>query len=299
MRRALKWVGIVLGSLIGLLIIAYVAVVIIVNQRANREYDVPAADLTIPTDAESIAEGQRLIAIRGCSGCHGNDYSGQLLIDDPALGTFYTANLTGGAGSRTAEFTAADWDRAIRHGVGPDGKPLWVMPSQEYARISNQDLSLMIAYLESLPAVDNERPEQRLGPMGHVLVATGQLPAFSAEVIDHDNPPPDVVEAEVSVAYGEYLATTCTGCHGENFAGGPIPGAPPDHPHSANLTPGGELANWTEEDFINTLRTGVTPEGEQLDPEVMPWPIAEQMTDEDLRAIWLYLQSLDPVEPES
>ncbi|MDX1613549.1 MAG: cytochrome c [Candidatus Promineifilaceae bacterium] len=298
MRRVLKWVGIVLGSLIGLVIIAYLAMTVIVNQRANREYEIETAELTIPTDAESIAEGGRLVAFRACTDCHGDDYSGDVLIDDPAIGTIYAANISGGAGSPTADYTPRDWDLVIRHGVGPDGTSLWAMPSSDYARVSDEDLSLMIAYLESLPPVDNELPEPELGPLGTVLTALGQLPAFSAEAIDHDNPPPAVVQAEVSVEYGEYLATTCTGCHGMNFAGGPIPGAPPDYPPAANLTPAGNLANWTQEDFITTLSTGVTPEGKVLDPQYMPWPITEPMTDDELTAIWLYLQSLEPVETE-
>lgn len=58
-----------------------------------------------------------------------------------------------------------------------------------------------------------------------------------------------------------------------------------------NLTPGGELAAWSEEDFFKTMRTGITPSGHQLDVE-MPWMYYGRMTDEELRAMWLYLQSL-------
>jgi hypothetical protein len=58
------------------------------------------------------------------------------------------------------------------------------------------------------------------------------------------------------------------------------------------LTPGGELAFWTEEDFSNTMRTGITPSGHQLDPALMPWQDYRNFYDEELQAIWLYLQSL-------
>jgi hypothetical protein len=64
-----------------------------------------------------------------------------------------------------------------------------------------------------------------------------------------------------------------------------------------NLTQGGELIGWTLDDFMTTMRTGVTPSGHQLDDEYMPWKtIFQYMTDEELEAIWLYLQSLPPRE---
>ena len=59
-----------------------------------------------------------------------------------------------------------------------------------------------------------------------------------------------------------------------------------------NLTPGGDLGKWTEADFIQALRTGETPEGRRLDNEKMPWRSIGQLTDDELGALWLYLQSL-------
>lgn len=58
------------------------------------------------------------------------------------------------------------------------------------------------------------------------------------------------------------------------------------------MTPSGDLGHWTFDDFATTVRTGQTPEGKVLDPSVMPWPIATRMTDVELEALWLYLQSL-------
>jgi hypothetical protein len=73
--------------------------------------------------------------------------------------------------------------------------------------------------------------------------------------------------------------------------GGPFPD-PTVTKISPNLTPGGELGFWSEEDFFNAIRTGVTPSGHQLDPEFMAWPSYSKFYDEELQAIWLYLQSL-------
>ena len=293
-KKILKWVGIVLVGLIGLLVVAVITSYVVTGIRGNKSYDVAVANLTIPTDDASIREGARLTAIRACSECHGDNFEGQLLFEDPAMGSFYPSNISGGEGSKVGSYSAEDWDRAVRHGIDPDGKPIVVMPSAEYARISDEDMALMIAYLQSLDPVDNSPPESSLGPMGTVLVAAGMLP-FAAADIDHDTPPPASVSREVSAEYGEYLAATCTGCHKPDFSGGSQLGAPADSIPPANLTPAGNLGNWTQEDFINTLRTGTTPEGKELDPDEMPWPITTLMNDDDLAAIWLYMSCLEPV----
>jgi cytochrome c553 len=298
-KKLLKWLGLGLGAIAGLVVVAFLVLTVISNRKANVAYAVAPAALTIPRDAASIAEGERLIAIRACADCHGADLAGGVFLDDAALGTFYAANLTGGENSATRDYTAADWDRAIRHGVNRAGRAIWVMPSTDYYRITDHDLALMIAYLESLPEVDQAEanPAPKAGPLGRALVATGQL-AFAAEVIDHSIAPAAHLEPEVSAAYGEYLATTCTGCHKPDFTGGKIVGTGPDYPPAANLTPAGNLANWTQDEFINTLRTGVTPDGKTLDPQYMPWPITHRMSDEELAAVWLYLSSL-PATPSA
>jgi len=62
-----------------------------------------------------------------------------------------------------------------------------------------------------------------------------------------------------------------------------------------NLTQGGDLSAWTEADFVNTLKTGVTPHGHQLSDN-MPWKEFRHMTDDELKAIWMYLQSLPSMD---
>jgi hypothetical protein len=91
------------------------------------------------------------------------------------------------------------------------------------------------------------------------------------------------------VEYGRYCLIL-PGLPWRDLAGSQEPGA------GLNLTPAGDLKNWTESDFIRALRTGVTPEGKNLNPELMPWKRIGELTDEELRAIWLYLQTLPPVE---
>ena len=297
MRKVLKWVGIVLAGLIGVVAVAALAGYIVSERRIAQTYTIADEALTLPTDAAGLAEGQRLVIMRGCTDCHTPDLGGQVFIDDPMLGVIATANLTSGQGSATAAYTIADWERAIRHGVGPDGRGLLVMPSYEYAGLSDEQVAQMIAFLQTVPPVDRVPAEPILKPLGRALFLMGQLPLMPAELVDHDVAHDASVPARASTEYGAYLSTTCTGCHQRNLAGGAVPGSAPGDPRSANLTPAGNLANWTLDDFKTALRGGTTPEGKVLDPAVMPWPIAAQMTDVELEALWLYLQSLPPASP--
>ena len=290
MNMMLKRIGIFLGGLLVLVAVLAVVVVIVSNVRINKVYEIETAVLDIPTDAASIEAGQHMSVIRGCIDCHGENLAGKVFFSDPALGEIIATNLTSGEGG-TADYSAADWDRAIRYGIGPDSKPLLFMPSHEYYVLSDNDLSELIAYLRSLDPIDNPMPDSKVGLLARVLFLAGQFPLVPAEMINYDVSRSILVEPEVSVEYGEYLAAGCVGCHGTDYAGGPIPGMPPDVSPAANLTPSGRLGEWTETEFKDVLRTGVRPDGTLVDP-VMPFSAVGQMTDDELSALWLYLQSL-------
>lgn len=293
-RKIFKWVGIVLGSLVGLLVLAFIVLYIIGTVKWNsirgKEYEVPVEPITIPTDPASIARGEHIATIRMCKDCHSENLSGQS-DSVPGLITLSMPNLTSGAGGVGATNTDEDWVRAIRHGVGYDGRGLLLMPSRVWYYLSDDDLADLIAYLKSLPPVNNEPPKTELGPLGRVMMTLGQLPPELTEpdatVIDHDTPRPVAPQPGVTVEYGMYLARTCTLCHGSELNGQTIF----DGSVALNLTPGGEMKGWSEEDFIATMRTGVTPNGHQL-KDVMPWKYFGQMTDSELKAVWMYLQSL-------
>lgn len=293
MRSVFRFIAYFVVAFVGALLVAGLVGYLDSERKINATYDIAAAGLSIPTDAASITEGQRLVAIRGCADCHTADFGGGLFIDGGPLGTYYAANITPGQGSAVATYTADDWERAIRHGVAPDGRGILVMPSVDYDRLSDEDTARMIAYLQTIPAVDRVNPDSTVGPVGRLLIASGALP-FAAALIDHSAPAPERVAAEVSPEFGAYVASSCTGCHTDSLAGGPIPGAQPGDPPAANLTPSGNPGKWTEEQFLETLKTGTTPEGKVLDPAVMPWPITAQMTETELKALWAYLQTLPP-----
>jgi mono/diheme cytochrome c family protein len=296
MRKVLKWIGIVIGGLVVLIILFVGAMFATGTARLNKTYTVQPATVNIPDDAEAIERGAYLYSFT-CAGCHGKDGSGKVVLEDPALGYIPGANLTGGDGGVGSVYSEADWVRAIRHGVDPDGKPLMIMPAKAYLHFSETDLGAIIAYVNNLPTVDNDLGEKNLKPPGRILLALGAFgDILSAEVIDHNAAMPSSPAQGPTVEYGEYLVNTgdCATCHGPDLGGlqGPEPGAP----FSSNLTPGGAMAIWSTEDFIETMRSGTTPYGRQLDPDFMPWQSIAKMTDDDISAMFLYLQSLPAVE---
>ena len=163
--------------------------------------------------------------------------------------------------------------------------------------MSDEDLGAVIAYLKTIPPVDHQTNGFEIKPLGYILMAAGMFGNLPVEDADHAN---NVTAPEpgVTVEYGEYRLTIsdCRGCHGEDLAGGPYPD--PSIVYTVpNLTPGGELGFWTEEQFIQTLRTGVAPSGHVLNKEIMPLDEIKNLTDDELTAIWLYLQSL-PALPQ-
>ncbi len=119
-----------------------------------------------------------------------------------------------------------------------------------------------------------------------------------AELIPHDAPRPAAPEAGITPEYGEYLTYSCKVCHGRTMSGGPIPGFPSTWPPAPNLTfgAGSALRLWMDHEFISTIRTGLTPEGRKLRAEFMPWGSYTFMNDDELKAVWVYLQSLPKLE---
>lgn len=216
-----------------------------------------------------------------------------MVIDNPAMGQVYAPNLTPGAGSVVKGFKAVDWVRAIRHGIATTGRPLFLMPSEDYSHLTSEDMADLLAYVESLPPVNRESKPVSLGPVARLLLVTGKI-QLPADIIDHAKVRPAEVEPGVTVAYGRYLAVGCMGCHRPDFSGGKIAAGPPDWPPAADLRPmaGKPTAQWTEADFIRAIRTGHRPDGSELSP-VMPRSFG-QMNDVELQALWTYLRSLDP-----
>ena len=295
MKRILKWGGIVLGVLLGIVLILMVILNIRTTSRLNKIYNIQAESVVIPTDETAIARGEYLARLI-CVECHAGDLRGENLADEAGLVTIYAANLTPGRGG-IAERSNEELVMAIRHGIDPDGKPLIIMPAEVFSNWSEEDLGAVIAYLRTIPAVDNEQPEPRISIIGRALIGLGLFgKPFPAEYIDHDAPFIEMPTIGPNLEYGAYLARAvgCTLCHGDNLEGGIQPeNAPPGEiPTSPDITQTGDLADWTEDDFLQLLRTGTTPDGHEIDTDHMPWDMYGRLSDDDMAALWVYLQSL-------
>jgi cytochrome c553 len=280
--------GLVIGLVVG-------AVYLVSDAMLNRTIDVPSASIAIPNDISAIQRGQHMAsAVALCGACHGQNLAGRVFIDDPLLARIVAPNLTRGGGGVGAVRTDADFARAIRDGVDPSGRQLLIMPSDDYNHFGDDDLGAIIAYVRALPAINTSLPRSELRAFGRVLFVADQMPLQPAATIDRSTPRPAAPARAVSVEYGNYLAATagCPTCHGPGLSGGKLPQSQPKAIPAANITPGG-LGDWSEADFFRVMRTGMRPDGRAIDMS-MPWPYYAQLTDNELRAIWRFLQAVPP-----
>ena len=291
--RWVRWLGNLLGGFVILLIVAVGVVYALSEHRAKKHYDITPKPIAISTDSATLARGEHIVrAIGKCVECHGETLEGQVMIDDAALGHVTAPNLTRGTGGVGRILTDADYVRAIRHAVSPDGRPLIIMPAEDFIELTDADLGAVISYVKSVRPVDNALPASEIGPLGRALLVAGKLPIFPAERIDHARGSVTPVAIGVTPEYGRYLARVgCTGCHGETLAGGPVVGGDPSWPPAANLTRAGATKDWTLTDFTRLLRTGKRPDGSMVNG-AMPWRTAGRMTDDEISAVWLYLRTI-------
>ncbi len=297
MKKIFKWAGILIGSLLLIGSLAAFIVVNRVNGKLSKKWEISVEKIYIPSDSTSIEWGKYWSY--DCQVCHGPSLGGKMFFDDPKIGRIFSSNLTAGQGGIGAKYSDEDWVRAIKHGIGPTGKSLFVMPSKYFNNLNERDLGCLIAYLKKLPKVDNDKGGNILPTFTKFLIGVGAFgEIFSSEAIDHKSGFPSPVPRAVDKFYGKYICdvTGCYDCHGANLGGGKDPN--PKAPFSPNLTPGGNLNKWKAADFIHAMRTGITPERKDkpLNPEFMAWPQIGQFNDNDLTAIFLYLKSLPKTE---
>jgi hypothetical protein len=290
LKKTLKIIAYIFFTLVFFIGGFYAKAYLSVEKRINKKYPVDVEKLDITYDSVILAEGERLTSIKGCRDCHDRDLGGKNFINDPMVGVLDAPNLTKGEGGLPANFDTDDWVRVLKHGVRQDSTAVWVMPSHKFAKLTEGDMSAIIAYCSRLPKIDRSFPTPELGPLGRVLTDLGKINLFPAEHIDHSAPLVREIKPEVSLGYGKYLAQSCNGCHREHLKGGDAlaKGSPPVPDISSTGRPG----KWSDEQFMATLRTGKTPEGKNLDERYMPWPATKSFTDVELKALHLYLRSM-------
>lgn len=290
MKKFLKWFGIVIGVIILIAAIAVFFIIGNLEKRSEKKYEITPLAITVPADSASLARGAEIGII--CTGCHESDFGGKMMFEDPSMGSVYSPNLTSGKGGIGATYTDADWVRSIRHGVNPAGRPLLIMPSKDYHHLGQKDLECLIAYIKGLPPVDRENGKTELKMLAKIIAGVGGFgDMYSAEILDHkakfeDAPPPSE-----SAIFGDYMVkiSGCRSCHLDNLGGGksPEPNAPP----VPDISSGGNIGKWSAEEFIQAMRSGITPEGKKLDPIYMPYKEIGKLPEVHLKAIHAYLLS--------
>jgi mono/diheme cytochrome c family protein len=295
MKRWIRNSGLGLAAVALLAGAALVVAAQLGERKSHRRIELAIAPVAIADDGASVARGRSLFRSRGCTDCHGVDGAGKDVINDGKGMLIHAPNITPGAGSAVAAYRDVDWVRTIRHGVKPNGEPAMVMPSEDYNRLTDADTGALIAFLRRLPPVPAPGATVQFPVLVRALYAVGVV-RDAAEKIDHALPPAQPVAEAVTAEHGAYVANACIGCHGASLSGGKIPGAPPDWPAAANLTPGAGSAMARYADaraFATMLRTGKRPDGSAVST-VMPFSALSEMSDTDLQAIWLHLKALPP-----
>lgn len=282
----------------------------------DRTFEAPYPDIEATTDPEVVEYGRYLVyGPLHCASCHTPKEQWPALAagETPPLiggysitippGTFYMPNLTPDPETGIGERTDGELARVLRHGVRADGRV--VIPFMEFQELSDADLRAVISYLRSQEPVRHPVPEHELTFLGRAVLALAMEPKGPEATPPAESPPP-----APTVERGAYLAKVaqCAGCHtrrnnmdgsfiGERFAGGhafPSEEDPGTVFVSPNLTPDpatGLITGWSEERFMTRFRAG-----EVLEGSPMPWSAFSRMHDDDLRALFRYLRSLEPVE---
>jgi mono/diheme cytochrome c family protein len=291
-----KWVrraGIAVAVLVVLAAGAAFTGLQLAEGKMQRKLEVKVQPVAYTSDAAAVERGRYLFASRGCVDCHGANGGGRTFVEEGSL-KIRGPNISPAPGSAVADYRPEDWVRAIRHGVARDGRPLMIMPSEDYNRFTDADLSALVAYVRSMPPAEGGPAVVQLPLPVRVLYGFGAIHDAAAR-IDHALPPAQPVAEGVNVAHGAYVANMCLGCHGATLAGGRIPGGPPDWPAASNLTPGEGtvMGRYADADaLLRLFRTGKRPDGSEV--KVMPFNSLREMSETDVRALHLYLKTLQP-----
>ena len=281
-----------------------------------------APDLKVDITPERVERGRYLAnSVTACVDCHSTrdqtKFSGPIMPGtfgkggerfDHAVGfpgVYYSKNITPFGVSR---YTDGELYRVITTGVNKDGRAMFpVMPYQFYGKMDDEDIYSLTAYLRLLDPIESTVPDSESDfPMNFII---NTIPTKGSPMKRPD--PSD------TLAYGGYMtsASGCIECHTQvdkgqiikdlAFGGGRDFGFPDGSVvRSANITPDDEtgIGNWTANQFVARFKMyadstytlpSVAP-GEFN--TIMPWTTYCNMTDEDLRAIFVYLQTVKPIK---
>ena len=241
MKRLLRRAGLVLAGLATFVACAVLGAFAASEVMLRRSYPKAPVTIAAATDPGAVARGRQVALLNGCHDCHGDRMEGRLFHDEMPIVRAWGPNLTRIA----AVQTDAELDRAIRHGVAGDGRTLWIMPSEAFARLDDAEVADLLAYIRSFPQTGEDQPGLQVGPVGRLGLLLGKFDSAPALLIKEG----DVALPELGAqhARGRRLARTCIECHGADLTGREALQAP-------DLT---MAASYEIEDFERLLHTGI------------------------------------------
>jgi cytochrome c553 len=211
----LKRIIIGLGALIALTL---ATIYIWSASLLDKKYHVELIKLDIPTDSASIREGERITRIEHCGDCHGMQLTGRVFDKIPNTAKLVGPNLT----TIIENYSNAELERVIRHGVKKNGASVFFMPSNMYYELRDDAVAKMIAYLRTLKPLPSpaDLPSSTIYyPLGRLQLIKGRFPPRAA-IINHTAPRSYVNYDSSQTAFGKYLTmTACSNCHGKDLKG--------------------------------------------------------------------------------
>lgn len=302
-------------GVLGVVVVGTVGLVTTAQLRWNRTFDAPKTGIVASNDPEVVERGRYLVhGPAHCAGCHGDiaqlehyektgeeiPLSGGFEMRFPP-GVLRPPNITPCEKTGIGGLSDEQLARSLRYGIHHEGRMLF--PIMPFANLSDEDLTAVVSYLRSLEPVTVEREPTEFSLLGKAVLTFVLAPLGPRET------PHKSIEPAPTAEYGEYLVknvSNCDGCHtnrdlvtGEPFGEELGGGLSFEHRGTAyvvpNITLGGEgsrARGWDEAGFIARMRTG-QPSAEG---SPMPWVAYAKMTDEDLQAIYAYMQTVDPVD---
>lgn len=276
MKRALRWLRNGALALVVLLVLILGAAYFRSEQILRTAHRNPGKPVAVPDDSASVAEGARLAKVKGCAGCHSENLQGRMFIDDPLLARIAAPDLTASA----RDYSDAELERIIRHGIKPDNRSVMVMPSDMFYHLTDAETGKLLAYIRSLPPSEGQPRMAKAGPLGRIGIATGKFSPTThyvrkAAAADDSFPGPDSPYAR-----GVYLArTTCTECHGITLKG----------QQSPDLS---IAAGYSREQFARLMKTGIGLGDREL--PLMSGVARSRFahfTDEEIDALYDYLKA--------
>jgi mono/diheme cytochrome c family protein len=277
MRKALRWFGIGLASLLALLLVAALVVLAWSEMILRKDYVAAPETLAAPSPAQ-LADAPRQARVLGCLSCHGEGLKGKLMFDAPGVARVFAPNLTEVAAKASDQQLAA----GIRQGIGHDGRGLYIMPSAMFSRLDDGQTAAMVAWIRTLPRAEGQTRGLSSGPIGRLLLVLGKFRPVPDVVAEYRSQAP--IELGREHAAGRHLAAIgCSECHGPALMGG---SAGPDE-KAPDLR---VVAGYDAAQFKTLMRTGRPPDGRDLGlMTTVGKNDFSHLTDAEIDALYAYL----------